>query len=118
MTHGGFGVPVSAQPATAYWRRQRDDRLPRHSTRGNGVIGVAVPAWEHSTVAPRWTIGPGIAQITVSAPALMSTVGPIIVMIAPLPLLIVMPTSLTEIIAPVVVLMQDAAGRAGRVADR
>ena len=37
----------------------------------------------------------------VSAVALISVVGPIMVMIAPLPLEMMMPVSLTEIIAPV-----------------
>src|SRR5262249_16267344 len=39
---------------------------------------------------------------TVSAPALMSVVGPSMLIAAPLPFEITMPTSLTEIVAPVV----------------
>src|SRR5262249_32207857 len=42
-------------------------------------------------------------QTTVSAPTLTSTVGPSMLITAPLPFEITMPTSLTEIIAPVVV---------------
>ena len=33
---------------------------PLTSTRGNGAVGCAVPACTHSTVAPRWTMGPGM----------------------------------------------------------
>src|SRR2546426_2880555 len=40
-------------------------------------------------------------QTTVSAPLLMSTVGPVNVMAAPLPLEMMIPVSLTEIVAPV-----------------
>lgn len=82
---------------------------PDTSTRGKGATGVAWPACEHNTVAPRWSTGAGmviqlaVCQTIVNAPALMSVVGPSMVITAPLPLLIVMPMSLTEIIAPVVV---------------
>ena len=59
--------------------------------------------------------GRGHAQTTVSAPALMSTVGPIMMMIAPLPFEMTIPTSLTEIIAPVVVWIRSRrSGPAGR----
>ena len=57
------------------------------STRGLGTVGTAWPPCEHSTVAPICRIGPGI-QITVKPPTLMSTAGPINVMVAPCPLLI------------------------------
>src|SRR5262249_44680713 len=43
-------------------------------------------------------------QMTVRAPLLMLTVGPVIRMVAPLPFEMVMPTSFTRIIAPVVLL--------------
>src|SRR4029079_10166282 len=42
-------------------------------------------------------------QTTVSAPTLKSVVGPSMLMTAPLPFELTIPTSLTEIIAPVVV---------------
>src|SRR5262245_11808972 len=42
-------------------------------------------------------------QVMVNAPALIATVGPVMTMVAPLPLEMVMPMSLIEIIAPVVV---------------
>jgi hypothetical protein len=59
--------------------------MPETSTRGLGTVGIACPPCEHSTVAPTCNIGPGI-QITVKPPMLMSTAGPIIVMVAPCPL--------------------------------
>src|SRR5260370_24288058 len=45
-----------------------------------------------------------LPHVTVSAPALTVTVGPVITIVAPLPFEMVMPTSLMAIIAPVRVL--------------
>ena len=103
VAQGGVGVPVSAQPAMMYGLAIVTAGCPDRSTRGKGVVGVACPAWLHSIVAPKWRMGAGIAQTTVSAPRFTSTVGPVSEMVAPLPLEMTMPTSLTEIIAPVVV---------------
>jgi hypothetical protein len=60
--------------------------IPETSTRGLGTVGIACPPWEHKTVAPTCKIGPGI-YITVNPPILISTAGPINVMVAPCPLL-------------------------------
>src|SRR4051812_49371644 len=100
----------------AHWRAGQKD-TPRRGT-------VALASWsvDHSPIPADWA--PLVApvrrartsrshpdeeqsrayQVIVIALALISTVGPIIVMIAPLPLEMVMPTSLTEINAFVVVL--------------
>src|SRR5579862_8673128 len=45
-----------------------------------------------------------LPYVTTSAPAFTVTLGPVSMMVAPCPLLMVMPTSLIEIIAPVIVL--------------
>src|SRR6185369_11866999 len=34
---------------------------PLTSTRGTGAVGIAWPPCAHSTVAPKWRMGPGIA---------------------------------------------------------
>src|SRR4051812_41171421 len=57
VTQGGFGVPVSAQPAMTYWVMSVTTGWALTSTRGNGLTAVAEPAWEHMTVAPKWRIG-------------------------------------------------------------
>jgi len=49
---------------------------PPTRTLGTIVAGVACPPWGQVTVALRWRIGPGMTQVTVRAPRLMSTVGP------------------------------------------
>ena len=82
--------------------------IPDTSTTALGAVGMACPPCEHSTVAPMCKIGPGTPppflffplhaanfkqphsvgarHTTVSAPVFTSTVGPIRVIIAPLPL--------------------------------
>ena len=52
VTQGGVGVPVSAQPATAYGDAIVTSGWPDSVTRGNGASGVAWPACVHNTVAP------------------------------------------------------------------
>ncbi len=53
VTHGGFTVPVSAQPVIAYGDAIVTSGCPESSTRGNGASGVAGPACVHVTTAPR-----------------------------------------------------------------
>ena len=53
VTHGGVGVPVSAQPVIAYGDAIVTAGCPESSTRGNGETGVAGPACEQRTTAPR-----------------------------------------------------------------
>src|SRR5262249_11786074 len=62
VTHGGGGVPGSAQPAVTYGEGSVTTGWPVRSTRGNGAIGVAGPAWMHITTAPRWRAGAGIRR--------------------------------------------------------
>jgi hypothetical protein len=76
-------------------------------TRGFGAVGVACPACEHRTVAPKWSKKPGMLlfplagpetclragslitsgrpQMITIAPLLMVTLGPAMMMLAPLP---------------------------------
>src|SRR5918992_4473863 len=93
VTQGGVSVPVSAQPATAYGEAIVTAGWPERRTRGKGASGCAEPACEHMTTAPTWRAGAG-TYTTVSAPALMSTVGPSMLMTAPLPFEMTIPTSL------------------------
>ena len=82
---GTKGQPAMVQTdacATAGW--------PDSSTRAEGVVGRACPPCEHMTVAPRCRMGPLIAlslplQITTSAPLFTVTVGPVMMIEAPLP---------------------------------
>ena len=53
VTHGGAPVPVRAQPVIAYGDESVTTGCPDSSTRGNGASGVAGPACEHVTTAPR-----------------------------------------------------------------
>ena len=76
VTHGGVGVPVSAQPAMTYGDASVTTGCPETSTRGNGAAGVACPACEHMHDGAEVEGGRGHRHTTVSAPALMSTVGP------------------------------------------
>jgi hypothetical protein len=62
VTHGGFGEPVSAQPAITYGDASVTIGWPDSSTRGNGAAGVACPACEHMTTAPRCRAGAGIRR--------------------------------------------------------
>src|SRR3954468_12233163 len=62
VTQGGFGEPVSAQPAITYVDASVTMGCPDSSTRGNGAAGVACPACEHITTAPRWRAGAGIRR--------------------------------------------------------
>ncbi len=88
VTHGPLPAGgTKAQPATAYGAAIVATGMPDTNTRGLGTVGTACPPCEQSTVAPTCRIGPGMRQITVNAPMLMSTVGPIRVIMAPFPLL-------------------------------
>jgi hypothetical protein len=40
---------------------------PLTSTRATGAVGIAWPPCAHSTVAPKWRIGPGIAVFSFAA---------------------------------------------------
>ena len=75
VTHGGFGEPVSAQPAITYGDASVTIGCPDSNTRGNGAAGVACPACVHMTTGAEMQGGSG-HQITVSAPVLTSVVGP------------------------------------------
>ena len=103
VTHGGAPVPVSAQPVTAY---------------GEAIVTTGCPDSEHARKRRERRRRPGVrahddgaemecgrhgTQTTVSAPTLTSVVGPSMLITAPLPFEMMIPTSLTEIIAPVVV---------------
>ena len=104
VTHGGVDVELSAQPAIEYRLVTVTTGCIDTCTRGNVVIGVACPACEHRTLAPKCRMKPGmVCYFTVNAPVLTSVMGPVMLMTAPLPLEIVIPTSLTEIIAPAAV---------------
>jgi hypothetical protein len=62
VTHGGVPLVLSAQPAIMYGEPTVTTGCPDTLTRGNGALAVACPAWEQSTAAPKWTIGPGISN--------------------------------------------------------
>src|SRR5690349_20764046 len=62
MTHGGVGVLDKAQPAIAYGLINVTSGCAETVTRANGVSGVACPACEQTTVAPRWRTGAGISH--------------------------------------------------------
>jgi hypothetical protein len=92
VTQGPFaaGGGGNAQPAIAYTEVTSTLGAPPRSTRGFGTVGVACPPCEHVTVAPTCNKNPGIPtllQVMARAPLLMVTVGPTIVIVAPLPLL-------------------------------
>lgn len=53
VTHGGVEVVDNAQPAMAYGLVSVTRGCAETVTRGNGASGVAWPAWEQRTVAPR-----------------------------------------------------------------
>src|SRR5262245_41299254 len=83
--------------------------MPLTSTRGFGDTGVAWPAWAQVKVAPTCSRKPGIVTassvdlyVMASAPVLIVTVGPTIVIDAPLPFDIKTPASFTTRYAPVV----------------
>lgn len=87
VTQGPFaaGGGGSAQPATRYGEAIVTTGWPDTTTRGFGVTGVACPACEHKTVAPRCNKKPGISYTITIAPLLIVTVGPVMMMLAPLP---------------------------------
>ena len=58
---GGAGEARSPRRRTA--SRASPPAARTRSTRGTGAVGRGLPAWAHITVAPRWTIGPGIAPL-------------------------------------------------------
>jgi hypothetical protein len=66
---------ISRQPATRSGEASVLTGWPPTRTLGTIVAGVACPPWGQVTVALRWSIGPGMTQVTVRAPRLMSTVG-------------------------------------------
>src|SRR5262249_27136282 len=56
VAHGGFGVPVSAQPATAYCVVWTTTGWPMTLTRAIDAAGCAWPGGcAHRIVAPRWS---------------------------------------------------------------
>ena len=121
MTHGGVGVPVSAQPATTYGVARVTTGCPDTSTRGNGAVGVACPrvgAHHRGAEVDDRAGHRSPPHITVSAPALTSTAGPIIVIAAPLPLLIDDADVADRDHRAGRGLDQDPAGGPGGVADR
>ena len=69
VTQGGDGPCRSARsPRSTYGVARVDDRLPAdQSPAGRARSAGAVPAWVHSTVAPRWMTGPGIVTPSPSA---------------------------------------------------
>ncbi len=86
MTQGTGEPPtLNGQPAMTYGAAMVTVGWPLTSTRGFGAVGVAVPPWAQSTEAPTMEEWSGHGQITVKAPLLIVTVGPISVMTAPLP---------------------------------
>jgi len=92
VTQGPPAGGGNVQPAMTYGAGSVTMGWPLTNTRGFGAVGCACPACEQSTVAPRWSKGPGMmslffipCQTIVSAPLLMVTEGPIITIEAPLP---------------------------------
>ena len=106
VTHGGLGS--TRQRATGYdvRRGQRHDRLAAHEHARKGRGRLRRPCVHAGHDGAEMNNGSRHSQMIVSAPALMSVEGPTMLMIAPLPLEMVMPVSLTEIMAPVVVLIR------------
>src|SRR6266851_9755008 len=108
LTQGcGFGPTVKTQPATRYVSAMVATGMPDTMTRGLPGTVVTWPPCGQIIVSPTCRMGPGhraLPHVTVSAPALTVTVGPVITIVAPLPFEMVMPTSLMAIIAPVRVL--------------
>ena len=103
MTHGGTGGGTPGQPATVHGAAMTARRHAVEQSRaGLGTVGMACPPCAHITVAPCCMRNrQGIRQITSSAPSLTVTAGPVMMIVAPWPLLMVMPVSLIEISAPV-----------------
>src|SRR5688572_20137912 len=72
VMHGPFaaGGGGKGHPAMRYGVPATTTGWPLTSTRGTLTAGVAWPACEHMTVAPRWRMRPGmiVGQMMVSAP--------------------------------------------------
>jgi hypothetical protein len=74
---------TKGQPAMLYGAAMVAMGMPLTMTTGLGVVGIAWPPCAQRTTAPMCNIGAGIqAPSTVKAPKLMSTVGPIKLMLA------------------------------------
>ena len=105
------------------WNSSRDRDVsatsrPAARSRARALRGMTwrAPTCGHVKGRRRGGAGPASALGHHQRAALIDTVGPVSVMIAPLPFEIVIPTSLMAIIAPVERLQQDPAGRARHVA--
>ncbi|MEA2685560.1 MAG: hypothetical protein QOE93_755 [Actinomycetota bacterium] len=99
VTHG----PFEGQSTIIHGPAVVITGCPSTLTRGLGDVGWAWPPWAQTTAAPRWTMEPDTlppSQSIARAPLFTDTVGPIIVMLAPLPLLMEIPASLTTMVAP------------------
>src|SRR5215207_4730619 len=67
VTHGPPDTGGNGQPATTYGAAMVATGWPLTSTRATGAVGIAWPPCAHSTVAPKWRIGPGIAVFSFAA---------------------------------------------------